>query len=73
MPAIVNWRDASPAVSQDNAIVWSCLLPVDSTAPSNSLGAPASVLERLDVMTVHGIHGRKDSVHHKHQNREKVY
>ena len=73
MPTIVNWRDASPAVSHDNAIVWSCLQPVDSTAPSNSLGAPASVLERLDVMTVHGIQGRKDSDHHKHQNREQVY
>lgn len=73
MPTIVNWRDASPAVSHDNAIVWSCLQPVDSRAPSNSLGASASVLERLDVMTVHGIQGRKDSDHHKHQYREQVY
>ena len=73
MPTIVNWRDASPAVSHDNAIVWSCLQPVDSRAPSNSLGASASVLERLDVMTVHGIQGRKESDHHKHQNREQVY
>ena len=73
MPTIVNWRDASPGVGHDNAVVWACLQPVDSTAPSTERGVPRSVLERLDVMTVHGIQGRKDSDHHKHQNREQVY
>ena len=73
MPTIVNWRDANPVISHDNAVVWPCMQPVDSDAASSDRGVPASVLRRLDVITVHGIQGRKDSDHHRHSKREQVY
>jgi mannose-6-phosphate isomerase-like protein (cupin superfamily) len=73
MATIVNWRDAQPGIAHDTAIVWSCLFPASFPPQSPGQKAPASVLERLEAITVHGIQGRKQSDHHKHKNREQVY
>lgn len=73
MATIVNWRDAQPVISHDTAVVWALLMPKTAPPYPGNPKAPAAVLEDLDLVTVHGIQGRKNSDHHNHTQREQVY
>ena len=73
MPTVVNWREAQPVVGHESAIVWSCLQPKPAGGAAAQQPAQGQTLEKLGVFTLHAVQGRKQSDHHKHENREQFY
>ena len=69
MVIIRNWKDVTPVVAHDNAIVWSIF------RAKGSGGQPyeEAPLEGIAGFTFHMVQAGKSSDYHEHDDREQVY
>jgi mannose-6-phosphate isomerase-like protein (cupin superfamily) len=69
-----NWRDQTPYVGHDNAIVHPLLRSESAEeATRERVGDEACCLRRMGGIVKHTIQGRKSSDHHSHENIEQIY
>jgi mannose-6-phosphate isomerase-like protein (cupin superfamily) len=68
-PVIKNWRDETPYVSHESAVIWS----IYGHAGSSSESSEKNCMQTLTHLVLHIIQGRKDSDYHAHENMEQLY
>ena len=66
---IRNWRDCTPVVGHESAIIWSIFRAHD--APG--LPPEEAVMAGLTGFTLHLMQGRKNGDYHHHEDAEQVY
>ncbi len=69
LPVIRNWRDETPYVSHESAVIWS----IYQASGSSDDISEKNCLRTLINLTLHAIQGRKDSDSHSHENMEQLY
>ena len=69
MIVIRNWKDVTPVVAHDNAIVWR-IFGARGTGGATYEDAP---LEGFSGLTLHRVQPGKSSDYHQHGDREQVY
>jgi quercetin dioxygenase-like cupin family protein len=78
-PVVRNWRQITPRVGHDNAVVWRIL----AAAPAGGDGGTAAdtadrsqeapCLQRVSGVARHALQGGKASDYHVHPNAEQIY
>jgi mannose-6-phosphate isomerase-like protein (cupin superfamily) len=66
---IRNWRDETPYVSHNAAVIWSLLRPADVKGEKRDL----HVLRGMTGVVKHALQPRKESDYHSHADIEQVY
>jgi len=66
-PVIRNWRDETPYVSHESAVIWS----IYGLAGKES--SEKNCMQTLTHLVLHYMQGRKDSDSHAHANMEQLY
>ena len=69
MIAIRNWKDSTPVVAHDSAIIWRLFLEKGTEGMSYK-DAP---LEGIQTITLHRMQSGKSGDYHLHEDREQVY
>ena len=69
MAFIRNWRDATPVVSHESAIVWSVLSKKGAPGKSEA-EAP---MEGLHSLTLHLMQSGKNGDYHQHDDKDQLY
>ena len=75
-PVVRNWRQITPRVGHDNAVVWRILGPAAGPAPGSDAAdrsREAACLQRVSGVARHALQGGKASDYHVHPNAEQVY
>ena len=67
---IRNWRDATPYVGHNSAIIWQVLTSADR---KNAMPPESACLLAAHNFTRHTLQGRMKSDYHDHENMEQVY
>ena len=69
MIAVRNWREATPVVSHESAIIWRIL----DELGTEGLGYEEAPLQGLQSLTIHRMQAGKNGDYHEHEDREQVY
>ncbi|MBC8228007.1 cupin domain-containing protein [bacterium] len=68
-PIIKNWRDETPYVSHESAVIWS----IYGHAGGSSGNSEKNYMQTLTHLVLHTIQGRRDSDYHAHGDMEQLY
>ena len=69
MIAVRNWRDATPVVSHESAIIWRLF----DEKGQGGLPYDQAPLEGLQSLTLHRMQAGRSGDYHEHEDREQVY
>lgn len=69
MVAIRNWKDSTPVVAHDSAIVWRLFLEKGN----EDMAYQDAPLEGIQCITLHRMQAGKSGDYHLHEDREQVY
>ena len=69
MIVVRNWREATPAVSHESAIIWLILHEVDT----EGLAPEEAPLHGIQTVTIHRMQAGKSGDYHEHEDRVQVY
>ncbi len=69
MTAIRNWRDATPVVAHESAIIWRLF----DERGKDDLPYDEAPLQGVQSITMHRMQPGKNGDYHLHENREQVY
>ena len=69
MIAVRNWRDATPVVSHESAIIWRIL----DELGTEGLAQEEAPLQGIQSLTIHRMQAGKSGDYHEHEDREQVF